>query len=100
LTFRLSAQEYELVYAASRAEGARSMSEFARSAVLERTAAQADTEAGNVAHEFADRDARLEDIVKTLQMRIEVVKSLQAQFKKAADRLKRDPGNRVGGQLD
>jgi len=38
VTFRLSSNEYEIVHKASEQEGARSLSDFARNAVLDRAA--------------------------------------------------------------
>jgi len=38
VNFRLSAQEYEVVFSAAESQGSRSLAEFARTAVLERAA--------------------------------------------------------------
>jgi len=75
LTVRLSSEEYEALHKVSAAEGARSLSEFARTAILQFINARTGTR-GSLTGDLTALGEQLEqidDVIKDLSTRIERV---------------------------
>jgi hypothetical protein len=73
VNFRLSAEEYEMVYNAGESIGARSMGEFARAAVLEKAQrTQGSTEGGEQLQSLLGRFGEIENLVRAIHDRLAV----------------------------
>jgi len=73
VNFRLSAEEYETVFNAGEAMGARSMGEFARSAVLEKAQRKpGGNESGELLQSLLGRFEEIENLVRAIYDRLAV----------------------------
>jgi hypothetical protein len=67
VNFRLSAEEYEMVYNAGEAQGARSMGEFSRAAVLEKAQPKrGGIESGDQLQSLLGRFGEIENLVRAI----------------------------------
>ena len=73
VNFRLSAEEYETVFNAGEAMGARSMGEFARAAVLEKAQRKpGSNESGELLQSLIGRFEEIENLVRAIYDRLAV----------------------------
>ena len=72
VNFRLSAEEYETVFNAGEAIGARSMGEFARAAVLEKAQRKPGNESGEQLQSLLGRFEEIENLVRAIYDRLAV----------------------------
>jgi hypothetical protein len=73
VNFRLSAEEYEAVFNAGEAIGARSMGEFARAAVLEKARRKPDNfESGELLQSLLGRFEEIETLLRAIHDRLAV----------------------------
>lgn len=71
VNFRLSAEEYEMVYNAGESIGARSMGEFARAAVLEKAQRKPDSaESGEQLQSLLKKFGEIENLVRAIHERV------------------------------
>lgn len=74
INFRLSSEEYESVYNAGEASGSRSISEFARSAVLEKAArAHNGQDISEQLRSLENRFERVEKVIQAIHHRLDVI---------------------------